>query len=561
MASPNTFTANGAPAFDTSQNALLDLFMLGTGRHSPADEASSLMTAAWAADPLATLAIVLQTRCCRARPCGKGERQTSYTLMKWIKCHHPDVYAAILPRFVQLGCHRDYVELADPADEKSIELEQMAADLKMDFSKLSQGNHAISLAAKWAPSERSGSYHSKPGKAWKARSNTLALKISKLMFPDSRTRRKDYRKFLASARLALRVVEVPLSSKMLDQIEPAHVPARAMKQYRRKAFSCEPIRSKLNAFVKAAKAFVASDVDMDEKEEETTTTPPPEVRLKTNGIDPYELVRTCIGKPRHVDDYLRLAWRTMIKDLQLDQDLTASLARATAVVDVSDSMMSPDGIPMAAAVAMGLIVATLSTGVFRGRFITFSTVPSFQEIDVTADLDVQVGTAHHADWGGSTNLEATFVQILHRAAEHRVPPEDMPTTLFLFTDGQFNSMTGGRTPFDRIDQMYAAAGYKRPLLVYWNLNGGYQNLPAQADTPGVCMLNGFNPKLMRAIMVNPEGERQLAVEMEKLSVKERELKQRAQNMQSMTAAIHPFRLKAKTLQELVNGQVELEQTG
>merc|ERR1712012_827890 len=39
-----------------------------------------------------------------------------------------------------------------------------------------------------------------------------------------------------------------------------------------------------------------------------------------------------------------------------------------------------------------------------------------------------------------------------------------------------------------------------PHIIYWNLRGDTSGFPAQADTPGVTMLSGFSPSLMKLLL-------------------------------------------------------------
>jgi hypothetical protein len=58
---------------------------------------------------------------------------------------------------------------------------------------------------------------------------------------------------------------------------------------------------------------------------------------------------------------------------------------------------------------------------------------------------------------------------------------------------------------------YETAGYTPPTIVFWNLNGAYNNVPATANEQGVMLVSGFSPAIMKSILacddesLTPEG--------------------------------------------------------
>ncbi|MNC48518.1 hypothetical protein D3C75_976350 [compost metagenome] len=112
-----------------------------------------------------------------------------------------------------------------------------------------------------------------------------------------------------------------------------------------------------------------------------------------------------------------------------------------------------------------------------------------------------------APWGGSTNLEATFKLILSAAVKHKVPVADMPTKIILWSDMQFNAVDRGfqnNSAFEMIDRMYEAAGYKRPDIIFWNMNSAFGNLPVSFGVGGTAMVTGFSPAIMKSILAQTE---------------------------------------------------------
>ena len=167
------------------------------------------------------------------------------------------------------------------------------------------------------------------------------------------------------------------------------------------------------------------------------------------------------------------------------------------VCDVSGSM---EGVPMDVCVALGLYLAERNTGPFGGHFITFSRNPHLQTLrgDSLYGKLQQILTA---TWGQNTNLEAVFALILDKAREHGLAPEELPKTLLILSDMQFDGcvLNGNRNALAMIDSMYARHGYVRPNIVFWNLRAA-TGVPAKVNESGVALVSGFSPSIMQHVL-------------------------------------------------------------
>jgi hypothetical protein len=157
----------------------------------------------------------------------------------------------------------------------------------------------------------------------------------------------------------------------------------------------------------------------------------------------------------------------------------------------------------------------LAAAPFTGSMITFSDEPQVVGIDTSASLVDQVKKALESDWGGSTNLESVFVDLLlPMAKKHKIKQEDMVKRLFVFTDMQFNDAIYGtpiHTFWETMAKAYQDAGYVPPQVVWWDLNAtGLSELTLQAykDTENVAMVAGFSQNMLKNFMdgepVEPE---------------------------------------------------------
>jgi hypothetical protein len=97
-----------------------------------------------------------------------------------------------------------------------------------------------------------------------------------------------------------------------------------------------------------------------------------------------------------------------------------------------------------------------------------------------------------------------FDLLLNIASAFSVPVENMPQTLFIFTDMQFNEAHRGNntdTLFKHIGQKYEKIGYKMPKLVFWNLRASKSDaFPITMDENGFAYLSGFSAELLKVFM-------------------------------------------------------------
>ena len=172
----------------------------------------------WDQSPKTAIQALHFLRDCRGKT---GEHQVFYHLCTWLRQYHPQTY--IMNLMSMIGYFKDLLHLAVFAeqgnlpklgDKEYLELEVFAAQLKTDSE-----NTEISLAAKWAPSEKLAF----------DKKHRLATRIAKLLF------KKDvhakYRKLLSQLRARLDIVEVKMCAGRWSEINYDEVPAAAHSIY------------------------------------------------------------------------------------------------------------------------------------------------------------------------------------------------------------------------------------------------------------------------------------------------------------------------------------------
>ena len=107
----------------------------------------------------------------------------------------------------------------------------------------------------------------------------------------------------------------------------------------------------------------------------------------------------------------------------------------------------------------------------------------------------------NSDWGMSTNIEGTFDAILHHAVSSGATAKDMPKTILILSDMEFNSCASiNETAMQSIRRQYNESGFDLPNIVFWNLNARLGNVPVRFDEQGTALVSGFSPTIMKSIL-------------------------------------------------------------
>ena len=212
-----------------------------------------------------------------------------------------------------------------------------------------------------------------------------------------------------------------------------------------------------------------------------------EKQLHADNLAPYEIVRSAL-------DANRWGFNARLTDGE-KAALNASWAslpdfcdnrNALAVVDTSGSMYCYDNaLPAAVALSLGLYFGERNTGIFHNHFIDFSSRPQLIEIKGKTD----------------TNVEAVFDLILDVAVRNNVPQEELPETLYLISDMEFNACVRNASVsnFASAKRRFAEHGYRLPQIVFWNVASRNSNQPVTKNEQGVALVSGCTPRLFSMV--------------------------------------------------------------
>ena len=139
-----------------------------------------------------------------------------------------------------------------------------------------------------------------------------------------------------------------------------------------------------------------------------------------------------------------------------------------------------------------------SKGKFKDTFLTFSDKPEL--LHLKGNILDKIKQMVESKWEMNTNLHAAIEKILQVAIEGNVPQEEMPATLLILSDMQFDQCARyDDTAMQMIARKYADAGYVMPNIVFWNLNA-HDNVPAKFNEQGVALVSGFSPAIVKGVL-------------------------------------------------------------
>lgn len=490
-------TTNGDPAHATTGNLCLDFFVRIT-RSSPVSDLIQAFDKAWYENQKRAVQLLLNLRDCRD---GKGEKHLSQVLLVHLKSHlSAEDYTTLLTEFIKYGYWKDLLRVAEISYylglSNGVEFQLFAIQLKSDNEILRKVvadanpdndiKEGISLAAKWAPSE---------GTRYGRAPLRFDTSIGKFMGLTP----VQYRKTLSSLRKHLAVLEYLMSTGQYHLINFSHVPAAALRKLRA-AFTRSTNADGLESSARIALALSYQDY--------LTKLTRGETKANSKGTQPHELTRHYL-EGGETDAVIDAQWAALLEKVTAN----GCFDRTIAVVDVSGSMSNFYGTnvkPVDVAIALGLLVARATKGLYHGQVITFESNPKWHTVaGINLKDDVVQLTKSASDF--STNVRAPFDLILAKAQAAKLTQAEMPTKVFIFTDMQFDQADGRVRPDGETALQYGArifhdAGYVAPQIICWNLaTSSSKSLPATINSQdGLLMLSGFSSELLKHVLAGED---------------------------------------------------------
>ena len=162
-------------------------------------------------------------------------------------------------------------------------------------------------------------------------------------------------------------------------------------------------------------------------------------------------------------------------------------ANAIVIADTSGSMY---GRPMDTAVSLAIYFAQRNTGAYHNLWMNFSSSPSYQTIKGKT-LKQILSNIDYDNWSGSTNCAAAFELILNTAIKNHVPANEMPKSLIIISDMEFDWCGGQNWSFyEEMRARFAQYGYEIPTVVFWQVDSRHDTFHADASRKGVVLVSG-----------------------------------------------------------------------
>lgn len=470
-------TENGALGYKTTGHELLDLhFQVSSLRRCNAQYIGDNFVKAYYEDRHYAVKWLFYLRDIAQ---GLGERRSFRICMRYLAESQPEIAREVMRLIPQYGRYDDLMLYLDTPLQEEMGA-YVAGLLRADREAMEEGR-PVSLLAKWLPSINTSS----------AATRAMAVRIAKMLGMG----RREYRRTLSALRAYLDVTEVKMSASQWEQVDYEKVPAKANLLY--DAAFARHDRARREDYLR--RVYLEDG------------------KLNIGGVMPYEIVHkiytgsnSCYWNASLKENLLaELMWQKLLKEgFQNDWGLEDCIV----VADGSGSMYSPvdsSGLVSAIEVCHSLAIyfAAQLEGIFHDMAISFSETPQLIDLSRGGSLKEKLEIMRAYDEVANTNIQAVFRLLLDMAVSHDVPAEEIPGQVLIISDMEFDAassqysggrnQTFNRTLFERIAAEYAQAGYPMPRLIFWNVCGRSNTIPAVTGDSGICLLSGFSQNAMK----------------------------------------------------------------
>ena len=464
-----SLTENGAVGYKSSKSALVDInYKVASLRNSDEDEIVALFNEAFRENKEYALKWLFFARDIRE---GLGERRLFRICYKRLFELDDVLFKQNLHNIAEYGRWDDLICLIGISCDSDEYIGSMIREQLEEDIRNCETNKPISLLAKWMPSENASSRQTK----------TLARQLMKLLNISPRK----YRLMLSRLRSHSNVVETQMCNNEWNEIDYEKVPSLANLKYK-------------DAFMKH---------DMERRLDYLASVSKGEKKLNMKVATPVDVVTKYCDrrKIRDFDPALELAWKNL-KDIMVEDTLV--------VADGSGSMLtrvSGDTTALDVANALAIYTSEHNSGVYKNKYITFSSKPRFVDFSKANSLCEKIQIAQRYSEVSNTNIEAVFDLILQTAIKNRIPQNEMVKNILIISDMEFDeAQTIWRSSapvltqplFDLIKRRYSDAGYALPKLIFWNVNSRTKTIPLVENELGVALVSGFSQNVLKMVMTN-----------------------------------------------------------
>lgn len=446
--SNETNTTNGDLAYKTTFNPFIDaLFSIVEYRTNP-NKVKEMVDDCFKIDPQLTAKLIFHFRDISE---GKGERNTFRIAIKELS--KKVNIENLIPLIHIYGRYDDLLCLLD----KDIDVNTKYCVIKYIKEKLNEDIHLfdenkpISLLAKWLPSENT--------------SSIKAREYAKIIRKSLGYNSKEYRQILSKLRKHIGIIETKITQEIFD-FEYSQVPSCAMLKYK-------------NIFLEKDNERYAQFLE---------NVANGKTEIKAKNLFPHEIVRE-IRKLEYDDDKnktssLNLLWKNL-KDMPIPKGTIC-------MPDFSGSMTwsGHTVAPIDVACAMALYTSERLEGIWNNKFIAFSEEPKLIDVSKFDNIKDKVFFALK-EYALNTNLDKAFQLILDVYKNENLNKDDIPTTLIIVSDMQFDECcTHNESTYDKYKRLFEENGLVIPKIIFWNVNSKV-TIPTM-NKQGVLLMSGYS---------------------------------------------------------------------
>ena len=454
---------------------------------------------------------------------GKGEYELSYLMTRYFYVFFPELAMKLITSFVETGkrdhpygswkdlkylcqhCKDSYIydnEIINKITyneiiEKSCNIYN--TQLRKDYENQYDLNYNQSLVAKWIPRENKkfGWLFSKLAESYfqvyidSAVTNDQLLRAKKKCY-------REYRRILSSLNEKLNTLQIHQCNNTWSQIDFDNVTSISMMKQKTAFLNIK--RNGKSRYPERQDRIICAEKFGKFINENNSN-------IKGKRVSITDFTKEAIMLLSYHSQYTNFAREHEIKLLNKQWENNKSqnkkLGKMIAMVDTSGSM---EGDPLYAAIALGIRIAEMS--LLGKRVMTFSSFPTWVNLDNCDDFTSCVEKIQYSDWGMNTNFFAAIELILQAIVETKLPPSEVKDLVLVIlsdmqidqADNHFNKST----MFSSFEEKFKKVGmehYGEPLtpphILFWNLRStnGFPNLATEKNTS---MMSGINPVLINS---------------------------------------------------------------
>jgi len=446
---------------------------------------------------------------------GKGECQLSYMMLYHLYNYYPLLAQLVFKKFLNLtddthclGSYKDIKYMCDYIKNKTCnenhDFINYILDHSMHLLKVEELNYEKgeknSLLAKWLPRGKSKKF------GW------IFNKLALIYYPHYlKTATTAYKRNMAykKAKTNLR----KLMSKINKRIDTTQI---RMAGQDWKNINFEKVTGPtLRVHKKAFQNVDKSGAQRSQREDridcaENLKTHIEESKkgnrvVKAQRVEMFKLVKDAISANNKLEiDMVNEQWKDNASiNVESDHYMIP-------IGDTSTSMECDDNIPMYNSIGFSIRVSEKTHPAFRHRIMTFSTNPTWFQLNENMTFHEKVTVMKHdSNWGGNTNFYKSMELILKVCLDNNVPPTDVEKMiLVIFSDMQMDIAQGSinlTTMMENIRLLFSEAGMKSmwrksypvPHILFWNLRktDGFPNCVYEKNTS---MISGYSPVMLNA---------------------------------------------------------------